>query len=203
MQVVRGLSTTAAGNISNAFTLSSCITSVVISLLIRYTGRYKLLMLSGIPIYILGYGLMIRFRSSSATLGQIVAAQIVTGIGGGTINVPAQLGLQAACAHQNVAVATAMFLTMANIGGAVGSAVSGAIWSNLLPGRLERELEGMEAQQNVTLIYNSYITAMEYQWGTPERIAINKAYEEVFRIQLIAACCLAVSTKSLNFGEDK
>lgn len=136
---------------------------------------------------------MIKFRTSTATLGQIIFAQLLTGVGGGTINVPAQLGLQAACAHTNVAVATAMFLTMANIGGAVGSAVSGAIWSNLLPGKLERNLDGLAAKENSTAIYENYFTAMEYQWGTPERIAINRSYEEVFRIQLIAACCLAVS----------
>ncbi|TGZ80894.1 putative siderophore-dependent iron transporter [Ascodesmis nigricans] len=192
LQVVRNLSTKASGNISNIFTLSSCISSVIISLIIRYTGRYKLVMLSGIPIYVLGYGLMIRYRSSSATLGQIIISQIITGVGGGTINVPAQLALQAACNHQDVAVATAMFLTMANVGGAVGSAVSGAVWSNLLPGKLERGLADLPAREDITLIYNSYIAAMGYEWGSEERIAINKAYEEVFRIQLIIACCLSV-----------
>lgn len=136
---------------------------------------------------------MIRYRSSSATLGQIIISQIITGVGGGTINVPAQLALQAACNHQDVAVATAMFLTMANVGGAVGSAVSGAVWSNLLPGKLERGLADLPAREDITLIYNSYIAAMGYEWGSEERIAINKAYEEVFRIQLIIACCLSVS----------
>lgn len=135
---------------------------------------------------------MIKFRSSTATLGQVIFAQILTGVGGGTINVPAQLGMQAACAHQNVAVATAMFLTMANIGGAVGSAVSGAIWSNLLPGKLVAGLVGTAAEGKEKEIYNSYFTAMTYGMGTPERMAINRAYEEVFRLQLIVACCLAV-----------
>jgi len=135
---------------------------------------------------------MIAFRTSTATTAQIVIAQVFTGIGGGTINVPAQVGLQAACRHQDVAIGTAMFLTFTSVGGAFGNAVTGAIWSNLLPGYLEERLAGTAAANATTSIYGNYFKALSYVVGTPERDAINSAYSDVYRIQLIVACCAAV-----------
>lgn len=192
LQVVRGYSTEATGNISNTFTFSSSTMSIIISLAIKYTGNYKWWMMSGIPIYALGYGLMIAFRTQNSTTAQIVIAQVLTGIGGGTINVPAQVGLQAACAHQDVAIATAMFLTFTSIGGAVGNAVTGAIWANLLPGYLETNLAGTSAAGNVTDIYGNYFNALAFPMGTLERDRINASYSQVYRIQLIVACCMAI-----------
>ena len=200
LQIVRGESVTAAGNIANTFTFSSSTTSIIISLAIKYTGHYKWWMMAGIPLYVLGYGLMVAFRTEAATTAQIVIAQVFTGIGGGTINVPAQVGLQAACKHQDVAIATAMFLTFTSVGGAVGNAVTGAIWSNLLPGYLEKQLAGTLAEGNVTAIYGNYFNALAWAVGTPERTAINKAYADVYRIQLIVACCVAVSTRNPMAG---
>src|SRR5690606_23513272 len=83
-QVVRNSSFTEAGNISNIFTFSSSTMSIIISLIIKWSGRYKIWMLIGIPIYVLGYGLMIAFRTEHSTNVQIIFAQILTGLGGGT-----------------------------------------------------------------------------------------------------------------------
>ena len=67
--------------------------------------------------------------------------------------------MQAVCAHQNVAVATALFPMIANIDGAVGSAVSCAIWSNLLPGKLVTGLVGMSAAGHLhQLLYGDGIS---------------------------------------------
>ncbi|KAF8433133.1 siderophore iron transporter mirC [Terfezia claveryi] len=192
LQVVRNYSVKEAGNISNTFTFSSSTISIIISLAIKYTGHYKWWMMAGIPLYVLGYGLMIAFRTSTATTAQIVIAQVFTGIGGGTINVPAQVGLQAACRHQDVAIGTAMFLTFTSVGGAFGNAVTGAIWANLLPGYLEDRLAGTTAANATASIYGNYFNALSYAVGSPERDAINSAYSDVYRIQLIVACCAAI-----------
>lgn len=52
------------------------------------------------------------------------------------ITVPAQLGVQAAVSHSDVAAATAIFLTIVEISGAVGSAISGTVWTANLPAKL-------------------------------------------------------------------
>ena len=125
--VVHNQSVTAAGHISHTFSFTSTVTGVVVSVVIKYTGRYKYLVLIGSGIYTVGVGLMIRYTTMSSGIGQMVAAQIVMGLGVGMLNVPAQLGVQAAAGPEQVGTATAVFLTAVEMGGATGSAISGAV----------------------------------------------------------------------------
>jgi hypothetical protein len=124
--VVQNESITAAGHVTQVFSFTSTVTSIAISFVIKYTKIYKPFICFGSLIYLMGIGLMIRYRAEGVSVGQLVGTQIVVGIGGGMLNVPAQLGVQASTDHQNVAVATAVYLMSVEVGGAVGSAISGA-----------------------------------------------------------------------------
>jgi hypothetical protein len=63
---------------------------------------------------------MLRFRTAPhATTAVVVAVQVLIGVGGGLVNVPTQLGIQASVGDGNVACATAVFLTAVSLGGAV------------------------------------------------------------------------------------
>jgi hypothetical protein len=73
-------------------------------------------------------------------------------------NVPSQLGVQASASHQEVAAATAIFLTVLEIGGAVGSAISGAIWTHNLPKKRALYLPP-ESQDQALAIFGSIVTA--------------------------------------------
>lgn len=106
------------------------------------------------------------------------------------INVPAQLGVQAAVSHSDVAAATAIFLTVVEIGGAVGNAISGAVWTANLPAKLALYLPPA-AQADATLIFGNLTLANSYLEGTPERTAIDRSYQETMNILLIIAVCLA------------
>ena len=198
LQVVHDSSVSGAGHIVNVFSFSSTVTSILVSLLIKYSQHYKYFITAGGCIYILGVGLMIRYRSEDASIGSIVGTQIAVGIGGGMINVPAQLGVQASVPHKDVAAATAIFLTLVEIGGAVGSAVSGAVWTgNLLP-KLEKYLPP-SAQGDAKMISGNLTVAKSYADGSPEKIAINRSYQETMNILLIIAACLAVPVLPLSF----
>lgn len=94
LQVVQNDSVIAAGHITQTFTFTSTVTSILISLVIKYTRRYKFYITAGACIYLLGIGLMIRYRVEGSSTSQIVGTQIAVGIGGGMLNVPAQLGVQ-------------------------------------------------------------------------------------------------------------
>lgn len=119
------------------------------------------------------------------------------GIGGGLISVPSQLGVQAFVAHQDVAAATAIFLTIVEIGGAVGSAISGAVWTANIPAKLQQYLPP-SAQADAKLIFGNLTLAESYAIGSPERIAINRSYQETMNILLIIAACLAVPLLPLS-----
>lgn len=190
LQVVQDDSVTAAGHIVQTFTFTSTVTAICISVIIKYTRHYKYFITAGACIYLLGIGTMIRYRSRGSSTSQIVGTQIAVGIGGGMVNVPAQLGVQAAVSHSDVAAATAIFLTILEIGGAVGNAISGAIWTAKIPAKLEKYLPP-EAQSNAALIFGNLTIAKNYMEGSPERLAIDRSYQETMDILLIVAACLA------------
>ncbi|RFU29706.1 hypothetical protein B7463_g6633, partial [Scytalidium lignicola] len=196
--VVQSESVTAAGHVTQTFSFTSTVSSIITSFFIKYSKRYKSFVLCGSFIYMMGIGLMVRYRTQGSSIGQIVGTQLAVGIGGGMLNVPAQLGVQASTSHQHVAVATAVFLTCVEIGGAVGSAISGAIWGRDIPRKLEEYLPP-GAKQDATAIYNSITNALAYEVGTPERIAINRAYQETMHSLLIVSICLTVPMILLIF----
>ncbi|KAI9749193.1 MAG: Nuclear import receptor [Chaenotheca gracillima] len=190
LQVVQNDSVTAAGHITNTFTFTSTVASIGISFVIKYTAHYKYFITLGACIYLMAIGLMIRYRTETSSTSQIVGTQIALGIGGGMVNVPAQLGVQASSSHQEVAAATAIFLTVLEIGGAVGSAISGAVWTANIPKKLALYLPA-SAQGDAAKIFGDLATASSYALGSPERIAINRAYQETMTILLTIAVCIA------------
>ena len=190
LQVVQNDSITAAGHMVQTFTFTSTVTAICISIIIKHTNHYKYYITAGACIYLMGIGLMIRYRSIGSSTGQIVGTQIAVGIGGGMLNVPAQLGVQAAVSHSDVAAATAVFLTIVEIGGAVGNAISGAVWTANIPSKLAKYLPP-DAQSDAAVIFGNLTIAKSYLGGSPERLAIDRSYQETMDILLIIAACLA------------
>jgi hypothetical protein len=113
-------------------------------------------------------------------------------------HVPVQLGIQAVTCHQEVAVATAMFLTFTSLGGSVGSAIAGSIWTNLLPIRLQEYLPGMDEKERRRM-YNDFRYAMSFPSGSVEREGIIDAYVDVMRRLTAAATFAALPMMVLVF----
>ena len=202
LQIVQGQSLVTAGYITRIFTFSSTVASVGVSLIIKYTAHYKYYMTFGAVIYFMGMGLMFAYRNQAASTATLIGTQIAVGIGGGFLNVPAQLGVQASASHQQVAAATTIFLTILEVGGAVGSAVSGAIWSTYIPSKLQEYLPADQTAQYAS-IYGSILVSGNYTLypaGSPVRIAINRAYQETMRYLLIGALCCAAPIVPLTFA---
>jgi SP family sugar:H+ symporter-like MFS transporter len=146
-------------------------------------------------------GLMLAYRTEDASTGTLIGTQIAVGIGGGFLNVPVQLGVQASASHGQVAAVTTVWLTLLEVGGAVGAAVSGAIWSTYVPSKLQQYLPSDLAPTYAT-IYGDVEVASNYTMypvGSPARIAINRAYQETMRYMLIGAICAAAPIVPLSF----
>jgi hypothetical protein len=160
--------------------------------LIRYTGRFKWLALYfGVPITILGVGLMVKFRQPDTNVGFLVMCQIFIAFGGGTLVICEQIAAMAATSHQYIAVVLAVEGMFASVGGAIGSTVAGAIWTGTFPNKLEQYLPA-DAQANLTDIYKSLNVQISYEWGSETRNAIAHAYGESQRYMLIAATAILV-----------
>ncbi|KAF2481708.1 putative siderophore-dependent iron transporter [Neohortaea acidophila] len=189
--VVHNLPVATAGKMVQTFTFSATVTSLVISFAIKRTKHYKSFVVLGSIIYLIGLGLMMGYRTEGSPLGVILATQIIVGIGGGMLNVPAQLGVQASATHQEVASATAVFLTILEIGGAIGNAISGAIWTNNVPQKLALYLPTETKSQAGAIYANITLAADGWPMGSTTRMAINRAYQETMTQILFVAVCVA------------
>ncbi|RPA75052.1 siderophore iron transporter [Ascobolus immersus RN42] len=185
--VVMNQSITNASYIGNIYTIGSCFASLIVGLLIRWSGRIKWIALYfGVPVTILGVGLMMQFRQPGENIGYVVMCQIFIAFSGGACVITEQMIAMAATTHQYVAVVLAVEGMFSSVGGAIGSTIAAAVWQHVFPQKL-REYLPESAQANVTDIAGSMIIQTSYAIGTPERDAINRAYGDAQRDMLIAA----------------
>ncbi|EKD15090.1 uncharacterized protein L3040_003709 [Drepanopeziza brunnea f. sp. 'multigermtubi'] len=207
--VVFQLSVSKAGYINNIFNIVSCAWGVIIAIAIRKFDRFKWAMLIAIPINIVMTGLLIHFRAAGSEIAALVVVEVFNGIAGGTLVICEQLTVMSAVPHEHVAVALALLDMVTSVGGSIGTAISGAIWTNELPSKLMQYLPE-ETKGNATLIYASLVTQLEYEWGSPTREGIVKAYEGTQKLMVITGaatlvpCCIWVLfIKNFRLSEHK
>ncbi|KAF7551729.1 hypothetical protein G7046_g7632 [Stylonectria norvegica] len=175
LQVVNDLSVAKAGYVGNTFDVVSGVLLFIVGWSIHKTGRFKWLLCVGVPLYIFAQGLMIYFRQPNNNIGYIVMCQIFISIGGSVFILCMQVAILAAVDHQSVAAALALLNVVGTVGGSIGLTISGAIWTNTFEKALERFLPE-SALGDVATIYEDLDTQLSYANGSPERIAIQKAY---------------------------
>ena len=204
LQVVQEYDVTAAGRVTQTFAFISTIAAFFVSILIKYTCRYRIFVTFGCVVYVCGLLLMLLYRQEGNSGIQVLATQVIIGIGGGLVNVPVQLGVQAASNHQELASCTAFFLTSLELGGAVGSAISGLVWSRLVPEKLHRYLPP-EDQDDASEIFGKMTKALSYPPGSRPRVAINRSYQETLDRLLILAlvACIPLLPLSLLMTDYK
>jgi hypothetical protein len=198
--VVQGKSVTDAGRIVQMWTFAATITGFCTALLVKYTARYKFFVILGACIYFLGLVSMIMYRVEGASTVTLVATTAMVGIGGGMLVSPAQVGVQASVNHQELAAATAIFLTFLEIGGAAGSAISGAIWTSNVPKKLAMYLPLETRDQAAEIYSNIGLASTGWPMGSATREAINRAYQETMTKILMVAACVAIPVILLSFA---
>ncbi|EPS31717.1 hypothetical protein PDE_06674 [Penicillium oxalicum 114-2] len=185
LQVVFDTSFTQAGYIAAIFDFMDPVWLLGCGYLIRVTGRFKWLLMAAVPLYLLASGLMIYFRTPGHSVGYMCMVQIFLAVGGGTMILIEQVAVLAAAKHEDYAAMLALLSVFGNLGGAVGSSVSGAIWTNTLPKKLQ-ELLPDETKDMWADIYESLDMQLSYPVGDPTRTAIQNAYASSQRNMMIA-----------------
>ncbi|KAL2188450.1 MFS general substrate transporter [Thermothelomyces heterothallicus CBS 203.75] len=203
--VALNLPVSQAGPITQTFSFASTIAALVASLLIRRMSvpRPRPFILAGAAVYTVAITILLHTRTRAASVISLFAAQTGLGAGAGLMHVATQLVVQRAATdvaaghphhrrhghapqQRHVGVATAAFLTLVQVGAAVGAAVSGAVWGRLVPGKLRTYLPE-EAKGEANRIYSSVVVACSYAWGSPEREAIARSYQETITVLLWVA----------------
>ncbi|KAJ5084263.1 siderophore iron transporter mirB [Penicillium alfredii] len=185
LQVVYNTSLASAGYISSIFDIVSGVELFVVGFLIRWTGHYKWVLMWGVPLYMLGVGLMIYFRQPHIGLGYIIMCQVFIALGGGVIIIGEQVAMLAASHHNDVAAVLALLGLFGYIGGSVGGSISGGIWTNTLPEMLRQTLPE-SAQGDLEKIVGSLDEQLKYKYGSEIREAIMDAYAATQKRMLIA-----------------
>lgn len=185
LQVVNGLSISEAGYVGGVFDVISGCWLFVIGFAIRRTGRFKWLLYGAVPLYIFAIGLMIYFRTPEKSVGYLVMCQVFIAFAGATLILVQQVAVMAAVDHQHIAAILALLGMTGYIGGAIGNAISGAIWTNTFPQALARLLPE-ESLGDVDTIYGDLTAQLSYEEGSPTRIAIQAAYGFAQKRMLIA-----------------
>ncbi|OWO97373.1 hypothetical protein B2J93_1224 [Marssonina coronariae] len=194
LQVVANVSVSNAGYIGNTFSIVSGALLFLVGWLIRFTGRIRWLFFCAVPTYIFAQGLMMYFRKPNVGVGYLVMCEIFISIGGAVFILCMQLVVLAAVDHQHVAAALAMLFVSGTVGGAIGNAISGSIWTNTFAAALKRNLPA-SAQPDLAAIYASLPTQLGYPVGSPERTAIQESYGYA-QTRMLAA---GVGIMSLSF----
>ncbi|KAF7125351.1 hypothetical protein CNMCM5793_001529 [Aspergillus hiratsukae] len=181
-----------ATRITSLYSFVSVITGTILGAIVLFVRRLKPFIVAGTFLFMAAFGILIRFRGGAdgSSHSGIIGGQILLGVAGGLFPYPAQASIQAATKHKHLAVITGIFLASYNVGSAIGNTISGAIWTQVLPGELENRLG------NVTLageVYaNPFTFALANPVGTPDRDAVVLAYKHAQKLLCITGICLTV-----------
>ena len=138
-QVVRGDSATASGYEIFPLLIGLIGSSIVAGLIVSRTGRYKVLVITGLVIMAVGITLMTQLQSTTE-LTTFWFWMFVTGVGIGPTLSVFTIVVQNAVPFNKLGVATSNLTFFRQIGGSVGLAISGTVFGQSLADKLPAQI---------------------------------------------------------------
>ena len=138
-QVVRGESATLSGYLLFPLLIGLIGSSIISGIIVSRTGRYKLLVLTGIGLMAIGLVLM-RQLTATTEYTTMFLWMFVTGLGIGPTLSVFTIIVQNAVPFSMLGVATSNLTFFRQIGGTVGLAIAGTVFGNSLLNRLPTEI---------------------------------------------------------------
>ncbi len=139
LQVVKGLSPSAAGMVLTPMMGGVLATSIISGQIISRIGRYRMFPIAGTAMAAVGLGLMATLTAESGIVA-IAGYMLILGAGLGMVMQVLVLAVQNAVDFKNLGVATSGSTLFRMIGGSVGVSVFGAIFAAGLGQRLTAQL---------------------------------------------------------------
>lgn len=127
---------------------------------------------------------MIKFRIPDTGIGLVIMCEILIALAGGTIVMVEPIAIMDFVPRRHVAIGLVLLSMATIVDGAIGSSISGAIWTILMPSKLENYLPD-ELKSEALHIYGDLTKQISYEWGTPARYAIVLAYGETQKIMIV------------------
>jgi EmrB/QacA subfamily drug resistance transporter len=149
MQVVRGISPTLSGLRLLPLMLGLLITSIGVGQVVSRTGRYKIFPMVGTAVITVGLFLLSRMGVSTS-FWLVSLFLFVLGVGIGSSMQVLVLAVQNAVDYKDLGAGTSGSTFFRSIGGSFGTAVFGAVFSNVLAGDIARALHGVSLPSGIT-----------------------------------------------------
>ncbi|KAJ7172314.1 drug:h+ antiporter [Mycena filopes] len=172
-------------------TITMTLCGILTGIYMHRFRRYKMLLLGGLVVRLMGVALMLRSRGPDGSNFELFMTQVLQGIGGGIAGLSIQVSSQAAVPHAEVAMVTAVVLLITEFGAAGGGAIAGAIWSDQMPRRLTEHLPFLTPMQREVL-FGSITEAASKPWGDPVREGVIAAYGDVMRTMVLVGIAVSV-----------
>ncbi|KAF9055230.1 MFS general substrate transporter [Hymenopellis radicata] len=164
-------------------TLVLCFFGIVAGAIQRYTHRYKFLQLFGLALRCVGLGVQYLASTGQQSTAVLVLSLVIPSIGGAFSVVGSQIATQASVPHQDMALAMALLSLWTSIGGSIGSAISAAVWNDMVPRKLNQYLGDVKNSTELAEIFGSIVVART----TEPRELVIQAYSEAVRPLFLGA----------------
>lgn len=190
-----------ATRILSFFSFFGVVSGVLVGLVVYRTRRLKYIIVIGTIGFVIAFVLLILNPGGAGddSRAGVISAQVLLGLASGFFAYPTQASIQASASRDHVAILTGLYLSFFNVGSAMGTAVSGAVWTQTLYSSLQHNLA---FQDNSTLAKSMYDdpfkTVAGYPVGTDIRSAIIQSYGYVQG--LLCAAGLAICLPMVGFA---
>ncbi|PVH17112.1 uncharacterized protein CXQ87_004673 [Candidozyma duobushaemuli] len=182
---------------------SSFVSSIVLPILglvIVKVRRTKGFILFGNCMLFVAMGLFVHFRGDNDGINGkyfrdgLAVAFCIDGFATGFFMRPVGVSIQSCTNYEYMATVTALFAAIYKIGGAIGTCVSGAIWTQKMYPTIYSKMEqlGVDTSLAKPAYQSPYKFIVKHTWGTPARRAVVLAYADLQRQLCIVAICLLV-----------
>lgn len=191
-QVVKGANPTTSGLLLLPLMAGLLVMSIASGQVISKTGKYRAFPIAGCGIMTVGLYLLSQLTSTTGGLEQAIDL-IILGIGLGAVMQVLVLVVQNAVPYSELGVATSGATFFRSIGGSFGAAIFGAIFTNVLAGKLANSLKGVHLPPGLTS--SSITPAALAHLSSPARHAFVSTYASSIREVFL----LAVPVGALSF----
>ncbi|RMZ88421.1 hypothetical protein DV736_g4345, partial [Chaetothyriales sp. CBS 134916] len=161
------------------------LTGILTGYIMFKSQRYKWVLVIGVAVRLVGYGVMIRLRGANNSIAELFIVQLIQGMGSGVVGAVIIVVAQIVVKREELAQSTALELLFIYLGQALGSAVAGAIYTGVFKTDLRHYLGDSVPSETIDSIYNSITEASRFSGH--EKAAVNHAYSNVLRYMTIAA----------------
>lgn len=190
----------AATRISSLYSFVSVITGPLLGLVIIRVRRTKYFILLGCVFWFIAMGILLHFRGSNDGFEYkkfqdgVIGGLCLFGFGAGFFTYTTQLSIQTCTNHEYMAVVLSLYLASYSIGSAFGVAVSGAVWTQLMPNEIVKQMSnlGVDTSLAGTAYQAPFTFILTNPWGSPGRRAVVLAYANIQRKLCIVGICLCV-----------